>query len=141
MKTFVRQKPANPAAVATNIDFGAASAQIARVLDPEVYTVRIDSARVVQRNQNTLIALDLVEVESGAHVAIQPIWVDGPNANAGRVAAENRHQIAPRPLDRWSALGTGPPRTRVGQGDLSANQRAEMARTDLPLFAKRLTST
>ena len=94
MKTFVRQKPANTAAVATNIDFGAASAQIARVLDPEVYSLRIESARVVQRNQNTLIALDLIEVDSGAQVAIQPIWVDGPNANAGRLAAENRHLIA-----------------------------------------------
>jgi hypothetical protein len=94
MKTFVRQKPADATAVATNIDFGAASAQIARVFDPEVYSLRIESARVVQRNQNTLIALDLIEVESGAHVAIQPIWVDGPNANAGRLAAENRHLIA-----------------------------------------------
>ena len=94
MKTFVRQKPADAAAVASNIDFGAASGQIARVLDPEVYSLSIESARVVQRNQNTFIALDLIEVESGAHVAIQPIWVDGPNANAGRLAAENRHLIA-----------------------------------------------
>ena len=94
MKTFVRQEPPDAAAVATNIDFGAASGQIARVLDPEVYGLSIESARVVQRSQNTLIALDLIEVESGAHVAIQPIWVDGPNANAGRLAAENRHLIA-----------------------------------------------
>jgi hypothetical protein len=94
MKTFVRQKPTTTATVPTNIDFGAASTQIARVLDPEVYSLRIESARVVQRNQNTLIALDLTEVESGAHVAIQPIWVEGPNANAGRLAAENRHLIA-----------------------------------------------
>jgi hypothetical protein len=94
MKTFVRQKPVNTAAVATTIDFGAASGQIASALDPEVYSLRIEAARVVQRNQNTLIALDLIEVESGAHVAIQPIWVDGPNANAGRLAAENRHLIA-----------------------------------------------
>jgi hypothetical protein len=94
MKTFVRQKPADTPAVPTNIDFGAASGQIPRVFDPEVYSLRIESARVVQRNQNTLIALDLIEVESGAHVAIQPIWVDGPNANAGRLAAENRHLIA-----------------------------------------------
>jgi hypothetical protein len=94
MKTFVRQKPADAAAVATNIDFGAASGQIARVLDPEVYSLSIKAARVVQRNQNTLIALDVIETQSGAHVAIQPIWVDGPNANAGRLAAENRHLIA-----------------------------------------------
>jgi hypothetical protein len=80
--------------VATNIDFGAASGQVARVFDPEVYTLRIESARVVQNNENTLVVLDLIEVESSAHVALQPIWVDGPNANAGRLAAENRHLIA-----------------------------------------------
>jgi hypothetical protein len=91
MKTFVRQKPT---AVATNIDFGAASKQIARLLDPEVYSLRIESARVVQSNQNTLIALDIVEIESGARVTVQPMWVDGPNANVGRLAAENRHLIA-----------------------------------------------
>src|SRR5438045_9764819 len=93
MKTFVRQKPANSATVATNIDFGAASAEIARVLDPEVYSLRIEAARVVQRNQNTLIALDLIEIESGTRVAMQPIWVDGPNANAGRLASEKKHLI------------------------------------------------
>jgi hypothetical protein len=82
MKTFVRQKPADAAAVATNIDFGAASGQIPRVFDPEVYSLRIESVRVVQRNQNTLIALDLIEVESGAHVAIQPIW--GPELASNR---------------------------------------------------------
>ena len=85
-------KPTDP--VATNIDFGAASDQVARVFDPEVYTLRIESARVVQKNQNTLIVFDLVEVESGARVAMQPIWVDGPNANGGRLVAENRHLIA-----------------------------------------------
>jgi hypothetical protein len=79
---------------ALTIDFGAASAQIARVLDPEVYSLCIESARVLQKNQNTLVALELIEVEGGAHVATQPIWVDGPNANAGRLAAENRHLIA-----------------------------------------------
>ena len=94
MKKFVRQKPYNTTPADTTIDFGAASAQIARVLDPEVYNLRIESGRVVQKNQNTLVALELIEVESGAHVATQPIWVDGPNANAGRLAAENRHLIA-----------------------------------------------
>jgi hypothetical protein len=54
MKTFVRQKPANTAAVATTIDFGAASGQIARVLDPEVYSLRIESPRVVQRTHSSL---------------------------------------------------------------------------------------
>jgi len=47
MKRFVRQKSTGTVAMATNIDFGAASTQIARVLDPAVYTLRIESARVV----------------------------------------------------------------------------------------------
>jgi hypothetical protein len=89
MKTFTRQKPTNTPAV---IDFGAASA--ARVFDPEVYPLRIESARVVQNNKNILITLDLVEVDSGARVALQPLWVDGPNAGAGLLAAENRYLIA-----------------------------------------------
>jgi hypothetical protein len=93
MKKFVRQNPNNTAAADITIDFGAASAQIARVLDPEVYNLRIVSARVVQKNQNTLVALDLIEVESGAHVAIQPMWVHGPNADAGSLAKQNRHLI------------------------------------------------
>ena len=92
-RTFTRQKPTNNGTADLTIDFGAASAQIARVLDPEVYTLRIESARLIQKNQNTLVALELIEVESGGRVANQPIWVDGPNANAGGLAAENRHLI------------------------------------------------
>jgi hypothetical protein len=91
MKRFTRQTPTNTPAV---IDFGAASDQVTRVLDPAVYTLRIESARVVQKNENTLIILDLVETEKGGRVALQPIWVDGPNANVGRLAIENRHIIA-----------------------------------------------
>ena len=88
MKKFVRQKSANLPPVDVTIDFGAASAQIARVFDPEIYDLRVESASVVQKNQNTLVVLDVVEVESGGKVALQPIWVDGPNADAGRLAAE-----------------------------------------------------
>jgi hypothetical protein len=94
MKRFVRQKPANNASADVTIDFGAASAQIARVFDPETYNLRIESASVIHRNQNTLVVLELIEVESGAKVALQPIWVNGPNADAGGLAAENRHLIA-----------------------------------------------
>jgi hypothetical protein len=93
MKKFIRQKSTNAPADLT-IDFGAASGQIAQVLDPEVYRLRVESARVIQNSPNTSIVLDLIEVESGAHIASQPIWVDGPNANSGRLAAENRHLIA-----------------------------------------------
>jgi hypothetical protein len=91
MKTFTRQTRPNTSVA---IDFGAASDQVARVFDPEVYPLRVESARVIQKNGNTLIAIDLVEVEDGGRVALQPIWIDGPNANAGTLAYENRHIIA-----------------------------------------------
>jgi hypothetical protein len=90
MRKFPSQTPINAPAV---IDFGAASDQVARVLDPGVYALRIESARVIQKNENTLIVLDLVEVEKG-RVALQPIWIDGPNVKSGGLAAENRHLIA-----------------------------------------------
>src|SRR3974390_1685663 len=51
MKKFVRTKLTNTGAADITIDFGAASAQIAQVLDPEVYQLRIESARVIQNNQ------------------------------------------------------------------------------------------
>ena len=94
MKRFIRQGPNNTTSANITIDFGAASGQIARVLDPEVYNLRIESARVVLKNENTLIVLDLVEVETGARVALQPMWVQGPNAGAGQLAIENQHLIA-----------------------------------------------
>ena len=95
MRKFVRQKPNNTTAADITIDFGAASAQIAqRARSGGLPTFALKSARVIQNNQNTLVALDLIEIESGAHVANLPIWVDGPNANAGRLVAENRHLIA-----------------------------------------------
>jgi hypothetical protein len=33
-------------------------------------------------------------MESGGRVDIRPLWVDGPNAGAGNLAAENRHLVA-----------------------------------------------
>ena len=42
-----------------------------------------ESARVIQSNQNVLIALDLVELESGGRVDGRRLWVDGPNSDAG----------------------------------------------------------
>jgi hypothetical protein len=90
MKRFTDQTQTKPPAV---IDFGAASDQVARVLAPEVYTLSIESARVIHKNGNTSIALDLVEAEKGGRVALQPLWVDGPNANAGG-PIEHKHIIA-----------------------------------------------
>jgi hypothetical protein len=92
MRKFTRQKSATAPDV--NIDFGAAAAKVARVFEPGEYKVRIESARVVQRKMNVLVALDLVEIESGCRVDGRPLWVDGPNSNAGNLTAENQHQIA-----------------------------------------------
>ena len=47
MKTFVPQKPANAGAIATTIDFGAASAEVLPL--PGVYTFRLESVRVPSR--------------------------------------------------------------------------------------------
>ena len=47
MKTFVPQKPANARAIATTIDFGAASAEVLPL--PGVYTFRLESVRVPSR--------------------------------------------------------------------------------------------
>jgi hypothetical protein len=94
MKRFTRQKSSNPPTSPIEIDFGAAAAHAARVFSPEIYDVRIESAGVVWKNGNTSVVVDLVEIESGERVAIQPMWVDGPNANAGSLADEHRKIIA-----------------------------------------------
>src|SRR6516165_9802829 len=93
MKKFIRQKAANQAPD-VELDFGAAAAKVARVFEPDEYKVRIESARVIQRNQNILIALDLIETESGGRIDSRPLWVEGPNANNGNLAAENQHLVA-----------------------------------------------
>jgi hypothetical protein len=67
VKKFVRQKSNNASSV-VNIDFGAAATKIARVFEPGEYKLRVDSARVIEKNQNVLIALDLIELESGGRV-------------------------------------------------------------------------
>jgi len=94
MKKFVRQQKSNNAPPDITLDFGAAAAKIARVYEPGEYRLRIESARVIQSNRNVLIALDLVELESGGRVDTLPLWVAGPNADAGDLAAKNQHIIA-----------------------------------------------
>ena len=93
MKKFIRQKAANEAPD-VELDFGAAAAKVARVFEPDEYKVRIESARVIQRTQNILIALDLIETESGGRIDSRPLWVEGPNANSGNLTAENQHLVA-----------------------------------------------
>ena len=94
MRKFVRQKSKLNAAVDANIDFGAAAAKVARVFEPSEYKLKVHSARVIQPNGNVLVVLDLVELESGGRIATAPMWVDGPNADAGDLAAGNQNLIA-----------------------------------------------
>jgi hypothetical protein len=93
MRKFVRQK-ANGNVPDVNLDFGAAAAKIAQLFEPDEYRIRIEAARVIPKNQNVLVALDLIEMESGGRIASQPLWVDGPNANSGNLTSENQHLIA-----------------------------------------------
>jgi hypothetical protein len=94
MRKFVRQTKSNGNVPDVNIDFGAAAAKVARVFEPEDYKLRIESARVIPKNQNVLVALDLVEVESGSRVDGRPLWVEGPKSDAGNLTADNQHLIA-----------------------------------------------
>jgi hypothetical protein len=93
MKKFIRQKAANQVPN-VELDFGAAATKVPRVFEPDEYKLRIESARVIQKQQNILVALDLTEIESGGRVDSQPLWVDGPNAGSGNLTAENQHLIA-----------------------------------------------
>lgn len=94
MKKFVRQMKAGTAPVDVTVDFGAAAGKIARIFEPGEYKLKIEAARVIAHDQNVSIALDLVETESGGRVASRPVWVDGPQAGVGNLAAENQHLIA-----------------------------------------------
>ena len=77
MRKFVRQK-SNGGAPDVELDFGAAAGKVARTFEPDEYRLRVEGAKVIQRNANVLIALDLIETESGGRVDGRPLWVDGP---------------------------------------------------------------
>ena len=95
MKKFIRQNATKAPAADIAIDFGAASEQVARVFEPEVYGLQVKTASVRHnQNGNVFVVLDLVEVESDARVSLQPLWVAGPNAEAGSLVAENQDVIA-----------------------------------------------
>lgn len=95
MRKFVRQKSNGNAAADVELDFGAAAAKVARCFEPNEYRLRVESASVRKSNENNiLVVLDLVEVESGSRVDGRPLWVDGPNSDAGNLTAENQHLVA-----------------------------------------------
>jgi hypothetical protein len=93
MHKFKRQT-SDGGAPNADIDFGAAATKIPRTVEPGDYRLRVESARIIGKNHNILIVLDLVDTESGFRVETRPLWVDGPNSDAGNLAAENQHVIA-----------------------------------------------
>ena len=93
MRKFVRQK-SNGNGADVNLDFSAAANKIARTFEPDEYRIRVESARVIQHNENILVALDLVELGTGGRVNNSLLWVSGPNAGVGDLAARNQHIIA-----------------------------------------------
>jgi hypothetical protein len=95
MKKFIRQNATRAPAADIAIDFGAASEQVARLFEPEVYGLKVKTASVRHnQNGNVFVDFDLVELESGARVSLPPLWVDGPKAEAGSLVVENRDVIA-----------------------------------------------
>jgi hypothetical protein len=96
MRKFVRQKSSNGGTAPPDVDinFGAAGAKLPKVFEPNEYRFCIQSARVLESSEIILIALDLVELESGGRVDGLPLWVDGPNASVGDLAARNQHIVA-----------------------------------------------
>ena len=93
MKKFTRQTSGNAPTADVNLDFAAAGAKVARLFEPGEYRLRVDSARIIQNNQNISVVLDLIEMEGGSRVDIRPLWVDGPNAGAGDLAGKNQYLI------------------------------------------------
>ena len=94
MKKFTRQTSGNAPTADVNLDFATAGAKVARLFEPGEYRLRIDSARIIQNNQNVSVVLNLIEIEGGSRVDIRPLWVDGPNAGAGDLAPKNQDLIA-----------------------------------------------
>ncbi len=95
MKNFVRQNATKAPAADIAIDFGAASEQVARVFEPEVYGLQVKTASVLQsHNDNVFVVFGLVELETGVRVSLQPLWVAGPNAEGSSLVAENHDVIA-----------------------------------------------
>jgi hypothetical protein len=95
MKKFIRQNATKAPAADIAIDFGAASEQVARAIEPGVYPLQVKTASVLQsHNGNVFVVFDLVEQERGIRVSLQPLWVAGPNADGSSLVAENHDVIA-----------------------------------------------
>lgn len=93
MKTFKRLSPTT-GSPNVEIDFGGAKDRLPHLFEPGSRKVRIELAKVIAKNRNTSVILELVDVESGKRIDGRPLWVDGPNANVGTLAAQNQRLIA-----------------------------------------------
>jgi hypothetical protein len=95
MRKFKREQKPNGGARDVELDFGAASAKVAQLFEQGEYKLRIEGAKVIEtKEKNILIALDLVDVDSGGRISGRPLWVDGPKSDAGNLTAENQHLVA-----------------------------------------------
>ena len=105
MSKFHRQQKLNDTMAPVNLDFGAAAAKVADMFEPGEYRIKVQAARVIEHNDNILIALDLVELDTGTRVATAPLWVDGPRSDGGNLTAENQNLIARLlPSRQWRRL-------------------------------------
>jgi hypothetical protein len=93
MKSFKRP----PSATSTpdvEIDFGNAKNRLPQLLEHGSREVQVQAAKVVAgKNGNISVVLDLLDVKTGARIDNRALWVDGPNANVGTLAAENQELI------------------------------------------------
>jgi hypothetical protein len=67
------------------------------LLDPGQYDVRIEEARLVGSSHssgNISVALRLREVDSRAIVDTRPLWIGGPHADRGPMAARNQRIVS-----------------------------------------------
>jgi hypothetical protein len=95
VKKFVRQKSVDSSFNGLKLNLRTNAAQVAHIFEPGFYQLRIDGARLVMGNaDNVSVALDLIELAGNALVDSRPLWIDGPNANVGRLAAENQNLLA-----------------------------------------------
>jgi hypothetical protein len=93
MRSFRRTPVATPTPD-VEIDFGGAKDRLPKLLEPGSREVQIQAATVASKNDNLSVILDLLDIETGVRIDNRPLWVDGPKANIGRLAAENRELIA-----------------------------------------------
>ena len=92
MKNIIRQKPPG---TKLKMNLCANAAQVRHVLEHGGYQIRIESARVIfAKTGNILVALDAVETAGNRPIAIQPLWIAGPNAADSTIAAENQALLA-----------------------------------------------